>query len=234
MTNSINQNIFKYAIYNTKKSIKYTTDGGMYKFLKIFYYIALAYTLGINLIVVLGQIINIQDLSAIAAPTATQTTNLLAAKNLLALAAGTIIMYIIGAFLLSKQKVIAFLSINVLCSVVLFVSFRQSMSDSILADGPLKFWVRHGAPLTVIVLFSIFMFLICFLEKHNIKVEYNRMINGLYTYFSEKDESVVNNSDFEEYLNSYDGFQVKGNMDKPLKRSEKIRQRKHESENEKM
>jgi len=234
MKSSLNKNIWRYAVENAKENLRFTTDSGMHNFLKIFYYLALAYTLFINLVVILGHTMNIQYLSAIAEPTSAQVTNLLAAKNLLALAAGTVILYIIGAFLLSKQKVIAFLIINVLSSAVLFVSFRLSMSDSILSDGPLKFWVRHGIPLTVMIVFSVFMFLICFFENHKRKAEYNRLMNGLYIYFSQRDENVVNNSDFEEYLNSYDGFQVKGNMDKPLKRSEKIRQRKHESENEKM
>jgi len=234
MTNSKNQNIWKYAVENTAKNSRFTTDGGSYKFLKVIYFIVLAYTFAVNLLVILGQMMNIERYSSLAQPTTAQTASILDSKNLIVLAVGSIILLISGVFLLSKKKAIAFLSVNVFPSVALLVSLRLSMEASISSDGPLKFWVRHGIPLTAIIVFSCFLFLICFFENYKRKCEYNRLMNGLYTYFSEKDENIVRNSDFEEYLNTYDGFEVKGIINKPLKRSEKIRKRKQSIEEDKV
>lgn len=233
MNSSKNQNIWKYAVMNTEKSIKYSTESMLFKFIKVLYFIALIYTFVINLAVILGQVFNIQDLSTVAAPTSTQTANLLAAKNMLLLAVIATIMYVSGIILLSKKLATAFLAVNILPSVILLITFRMYMSDSILSNGPLQYFIRHGIPLSLLILFSALLFIICFFEKHKRKTEYNRLINCLYSYFSEKDEKVISNADFEECLNNYDGFEIKANINKPLKRSEKARKRKHEQEQEK-
>jgi len=226
MKNTKNLNIWKHAALNAEHNMKYTTDSGIFKFFKIIYFIALVYTFAVSLLVLLGQIMSINDYASLAEPTTAQTANVANSKNLAYLIVGSIILYIMSIVLLHKKQAIAFLCVNILPSILLLMSLRLSMADSILTNGPLNYWVRHGIPLIAIIVLSILLFLICFLEKHKIKVEYNRLMNGLYTFFSEQDENIVRNSDFEEYLDAYDGFEVNGNINKPLKRSEKIRKRK--------
>lgn len=188
-------------IIEEKNGIRYAkTDGKLYKTLKILYSVVGAYSLAINLFIILGM-----TFKAFGANKFQNAENFFTAV-------------LIGSILVVAGYVLSFFKFNltagiisIVPEIVLIVTFAANMKDSLGYHGyvPSFFW-RHLIPLTLMVILMVWLTAIAKRADIKTKKQYKKVIANLYNQFKVAnkldDLSEISEEQWEEFLNSYNPF----------------------------
>ncbi len=155
-----------------KRGIKYAKpDGKLYITLKVFYVIAFAYTMGINLLFALGTVIseiNFKNLK----------------NSLITVTALSVLLIIALVIMRFKDKLWANITtgvLNVLSSVGLLLSFAVLMKDSLGFMGlKTSFYWRHFIPLVLMIVFSVWLTVIAIRAILKTNSAYKKVVENIY------------------------------------------------------
>ena len=201
-------------------------DGALDKLCKIFYIIAFAYTMGINLIYTLSIWMNSNHVIESIGKgnlTVLQEDQLAGVKNSIILVCLMSALLIAGLVLLLRRVFIPSLVINAAAPIILLIHFAQRMSETLAANGLLcSYTYNHLIPLCLLfitgVVFSI------------AGIRFNVSENRAYTDFVDKlyernsaDFDKMTDEEWEAFLSSYEPPRPA-----KLKRSLKAKQKKEE------
>ncbi len=177
-----------------KNGIHYATcEGKLYKTLKVFYIIAFAYGMAINLLFLLGMLfmgINSAKEAYYYILTPTVCSVLL-----------------IAGFVLTLKKVhIAGGILSAISAIVLAVFFIPLMEgDYVNSLQPQYYW-RHLAPMAIILITGVTMSFIGISAKSKLKKMYNKVVENIYNTYKVNvaDGEDISEEQWEEFLENFD------------------------------
>ncbi len=176
-------------ILEEKNGIRYaTTDGKLYKGLKIVLIIFFAYAMLMKSFYFLGAIITSQlELPLITPAVCTALV-----------IAGFILV-------LLKQHIIG-TAVTTVSSAVLIFTFGRMLIDSYTEKLIPKFYWAHLIPLLAIVILSVWMTVIAVRAKVKLKNMYNRVVENIYNAYKINiaDDEAVEEEKWEEFLEKFD------------------------------
>lgn len=180
-----------------KRGIKYAkTDGKLYCTLKVFYIIAFAYTMGINLLFTLGTVIseiNFKNLK----------------NSLITVTVFSVLLIASLVIMRFKDKLWANITsgvLNLLSSVGLLFSFAVLMEDSIGFMGlKTNFYWRHFIPLVLIIILSVWLTVIAVRSIIKTNSAYKKVVENIYALHKvSAEESNFTEEQWDEILRDYD------------------------------
>lgn len=195
----MNENVLRRVrMIEEKSGISYAkTDGRLHKTLRVIYHILFIYTLGINLIFILGMLLVRLGTDSFAAIKPTVIT----------VGVCTVVMtagYILSFF---KFKLTAGI-LSIAPEIFLIPVFGTAMTDSLGFMGfkPSFYW-RHLAPLALLAILITLTTVIAVREKIKTEKQYKKVSENLYRQFNinASDKGVtVTDEQWEEFLSNYD------------------------------
>ncbi len=172
-----------------KNGIKYaTTEGKLYKGLKIVFIILFSYAMLIKSFYLLGAVIASQLKLQVITP-----------------AVGTALIIAGFVLVLLKQHIIG-TAITTASSAVLIFTFGGMLVDSYTEKLVLKFYWAHLIPLLLLVIFSVWMTVIAVRARLKLKHMYNRVAENIYNAYkiNVADGEAVDEEKWEEFLEKFD------------------------------
>lgn len=183
----------KVAIYEEKRGITYAkTDGNLYKWLKAFYIIGFSATLLMNLFYVIG--VSLSE----------RTFNNMRNQFYTVLALSAVLIVALVFICLKKyvwMHIPAFV-LNLLSGVGLILTFAPLME---LPQGgyPGAFYLRHLAPLCLVVFFSAWVVIIAIRAYCKQKKTYKKIVENIYNIHHKTiEENDFSEEEWEEILKS--------------------------------
>ncbi len=172
-----------------KNGIKYaTTDGKLYKSLKVLLILFFIYAMVIKSFYFLGALVATHLQLDIVTP-----------------AVCTVLLMVGFVLVLCKQQLIGSI-LNLGSSAVLILSFSKVLVDSLTDKLLPKFYWAHLIPLGMIVILSIWMTVIALSSKIKLKKMYNKVAENIYSTYKvnvAKGE-VIEEEKWEEFLENFD------------------------------
>lgn len=164
------ENILKKVYeYEYKRGICYEKpDGSLYKGFRVLYILAFAFTLIINLIILLGDV----RFKSLTFSKTMQASIIVCTLCLI----GTFVLILLNKKMWAH---IVFLATNVLVSVALCFVFQKVLRDEV---GVLlsKFFYCHVVPLSLLVIFAVVLSIIAIRAEVKVRKLYNRIVEELY------------------------------------------------------
>lgn len=190
-----------------KKGIVYAkSDGTLCKTLKVLYTIAGIWTLLINSIFILGFVLLYGG-----------TENFNDVKNIIvwvSLATATLVIaYVLSFFKLHLTSGV----ISVISQVVILVVFASISRDYtyVLGFKPYFYW-RHLIPIVLMLIFKVWITIICLREKIKTDKLYKKIIENLYDKYS-TDFKMENEITEEQWIEFLENYQPENKRDKSKK-----------------
>lgn len=172
-----------------KNGIKYaTTDGKLYKGVKIVFIILFSYAMMMKSFYLLGAVIASQLKLPLITPVV-----------------GTTLIIAGFVLLLLKQHIIG-TAITTASSAVLIFTFGRMLIDSYTEKLVLKFYWAHLIPLLLLVIFSVWLTVIAVRARLKLKHMYNRVVENIYNAYKINiaDGEAVEEEKWEEFLEKFD------------------------------
>jgi len=181
-----------------KRGIKYaTTDGNLYKALRILYTVTAIWVFLMNLFFVLGFVIMYSG-----------TDNMSEALNSIITVSACTLCIIAGYVLNCVKLHIPSLVLNVVPSCFLIPVFASFLKDSLGFLGfKASFYWRHGVPLVLLVLFIVWLSVIALRAKVKTEKQYKKVTENLFSIYNVNSEENVTAEQWEEFLQNYDPAQ---------------------------
>ena len=178
----------KFGIYYAK------TDGILYKSLKFVFSLAFIYAFAINFISIAGTALLISEGDYVA-----DTQNFLIAISIFT---G---ISLIGAILVWCKVNIAGTAVSFISAPFLLFIFGKELIDTI-GFGPFKnsFYWRHAIPLGIIIIVSLWMFIIAFRAYIKRNKRYKKILKQVYEIFKLENPDNISHDDWEEFVEKYD------------------------------
>lgn len=192
----MNESVLKRVrITEEKHGIKYAkTDGPLYRTLRVAYTVLFAYTLGINLLFILGMLLT---------HTGTESFNASLKNSLITVTAAS--GFIIGGYCLSfsRFKLVAGI-VSALPEILLIAVFGRLMEDSLGFLGfTASFYWRHAAPLALLVLLISATTFIAVRARLKTEKQYKKVMDNLYSIYSVGANDITDEQ-WNEFLKDYD------------------------------
>ena len=182
-----------------KNGINYAKiDGALFSGIKVLYILICFYTLIINFLSAAGLSI-----------TNHTEHNADSIKSLIITIIVASILLIAGLVIIKfREKIwanITFVSINLLSSIYLLLTFGKELKDGIGFLGyNLSFYWRHAIPLTLIAILSIWLFIIALRDILKTQKEYKKVVETIYQqYLATAPEGQTSEELWQEYLKNY-------------------------------
>lgn len=188
-----------------KHGIKYAkTDGKLYNTLKVFYFISMIYTLGINLLFMISMIfVNMEN------------EKFILDKNSM-ITVGCCTSVLIAGLIFS------FIKFNITSSVLsiiplpmMFFCFSVLMRDSLGYFGyKLSFYWRHAIPIVILCALSVWMLIIALRAKIKFEKQYKKTFENVYEIYRSQTGSgdmSAEQTKWEEFLETYNPRENKEN-----------------------
>ncbi len=178
----------KFGIYYAK------TDGLLYKSLKFIFSLAFIYSLAINVISIAGTALLISEGDYVAA-----TQNFLIAVSISA------VISLIGAILVWCNVNILGTAVSFISTPFLLFTFGKELIDTV-GIGPFKasFYWRHAAPLGILTVISLWMFIIALRAYIKRNKRYKQILKNIYEIFKLENPDNLSHDDWEEFVEKYD------------------------------
>ncbi len=168
-------------------------DGKLYKSLKIIYIVLFAYTMGINLLYMLGMLLVYGG-----------TENFTAIQNTL-ITVSVCTGFIIAGFVLFffKFKLTAGI-LSVIPEILLILSFGDVMKDTLGLWGyKYSFYWRHLAPLALMIIVMIWLTVIAVRARIKTEKQYKKVTDNLFEIYNNT-ASDISDEQWNEFLANYD------------------------------
>ena len=177
----------KFGIYYAK------TDGLLYKSLKFIFSLAFIYTFAINLIIISAQALLISEGDY------TADKNFLIAVSIFAM------ISLVGAILVWCKVNITGTAVSFSSAPFLLFIFGKKLVDSV-GIGPFKasFYWRHAAPLGILTVISLWMFIIALRAYIKRNKRYKQILKNIYEIFKLENPDNLSHDDWEEFVEKYD------------------------------
>lgn len=182
-----------------KNGINYAKiDGALFSGIKVLYILICFYTLIINFLSAAGLSI-----------TNHTEHNADSIKSLIITIIVASILLIAGLVIIKfREKIwanITFVSINLLSSIYLLLTFGKELKDGIGFLGyNFSFYWRHAIPLTLIAILSIWLFIIALRAILKTQKEYKKVVETIYQqYLATALEGQTSEEEWQEYLKNY-------------------------------
>ena len=177
----------KFGIYYAK------TDGLLYKSLKFIFSLAFIYTFAINLIIISAQALLISEGDY------TADKNFLIAVSIFAM------ISLVGAILVWCKVNITGTAVSFSSAPFLLFIFGKKLVDSV-GIGPFKasFYWRHAAPLGILTVISLWMFVIALRSYIKRNKRYKQILKNVYEIFKLENPDNLSHDDWEEFVEKYD------------------------------
>lgn len=177
----------KFGIYYAK------TDGLLYKSLKFIFSLAFIYTFAINLIIISAQALLISEGDY------TADKNFLIAVSIFAM------ISLVGAILVWCKVNITGTAVSFSSAPFLLFIFGKKLVDSV-GIGPFKasFYWRHAAPLGILTVISLWMFVIALRAYIKRNKRYKQILKNIYEIFKLENPDNLSHDDWEEFVEKYD------------------------------
>lgn len=172
-----------------KNGIKYaTTDGKLYKGVKIVFIILFSYAMMMKSFYLLGAVIASQLKLPLITPVV-----------------GTTLIIAGFVLVILKQHIIG-TAITTASSAVLIFTFGGMLVDSYTEKLVLKFYWAHLIPLLLLVIFSVWLTVIAVRARLKLKHMYNRVVENIYNAYKINiaDGEAVEEEKWEEFLEKFD------------------------------
>lgn len=174
-----NENILKRTREKQYKAgIKYSEkDGKLYNLLKVFYILAMAFALVMNLMYVIGILLFIDD-------------PLFSSQIDTAIVVSVISAFLIAGLVISKYNdniIIAFIfgGVNFLCALISILFFKNILTDDTVLGGlDVDFYWRHLAPNVIMAFCALGMVLIILTAYFKTKKAYNKILEIIYEEYN--------------------------------------------------
>lgn len=177
------------------------------KTLKVFYIIALAYTVVINFIYILSMNMSVnRTLNALNGTplTAVQETELSQIRNSIVLVGAITVLLIAGLIFLLKRFFVPALIINCGSAAFLCLHFAERMSETLEQNGLLSSYsYNHLLPLSILFLTTLVYCIIGIKFVVGERKAYNAFCDALYKNYSDKFENLTD-GDWQEFLENYE------------------------------
>lgn len=195
----------------SKKGINYvSTNGKLYKGLKIFYIIAFIYTMAINALFVLAMSIVMSDVP--------NSSNFVNEVIFVSICSALIIA---GLVVLRFKKHLVFGLLNFIPEVFLMFMYANILRDDFEGLWGLKYsyYYKHGIPLLLMALLVVGMTLVALNEQRIVNKDYKKVVENLYSKFLEEEgnKETVSEEKWAEYLKNYDPDICEKGKQKPIK-----------------
>lgn len=179
-----------------KNGINYAkTDGKLYKTINVLHILAWVYTLGINILFMLGNLLlmsSSEDLEINKAPIVTVLT-----ATVLLIGARVIMRF--------KNQVWANITsgaLNLIICSFLGLTFANLMEDGLGLWGlNFSFYWRHAIPLALIIIFSIWLMIIALRANIKTSKQYKKTLENIYNQFNDQN---LSEEQWEDYLKNYE------------------------------
>lgn len=178
-----------------KKGINYAkTTGKLFTSLSIIQLIAVIFAVTMNLIYILGMLLVNLESDTI--------------KNVLGsiITVGVCSLILILSLVLKKIKIylpsLIISSVSCVFLILLFASMMEDLTGFIGLN--VSFYWRHFAPLTIVVIMSIWSTVIALRENHLLKLNYCKVEENLYNLYHSTTND-LNEEQWEEFLETYNG-----------------------------
>lgn len=179
----------KVRIYEEKRGITYPkTDGKLYNSFKVLYVISLIYTLGVNLLFLLGCAIGESIFEAL--------------ENSVYTVIALSVLLIASLVIMRFRKfiwvhIVTFL-FNVLSSVGLCFTFATLLKD-VVGFKP-KFYYCHLVPLCLMVIFTVVLTVVAIRAILKTQKNYKIILENLYSAYNTVDDGNISNEEWDEIL----------------------------------
>lgn len=223
-----NSNVLKYAVRNVREAKKSFSNTVYFKVLKVIFYIVGAYSLLVSLAMLLGCVLGMDEYSSKA------NTDEVALYNQLRVRMWSMIIAIattVATFILLRLKQavpVAVLGLSN-CLISFTVFYSASVKNDIINGGQMLFWSAFGVPSIVFAVLSIAVGTLLFIERKRVISAYNTLASEIYNTYSEDGNKPLNPEEYEKIMNSYNGEEL-FRTDIPLKKSQRRRKQKQNSE----
>lgn len=223
-----NSNILSLAQNKVREKGIFRFGGGLFKTLRVSYFIATAYSIMMCIVVLMGNLVLMSeyaDKSTAARAAVYDEQRIYMITMILVVIA--MIVAIVG---LIKRIIPLFLSLSFVNLIVAFtVFYGVSVKNDIQNGGQTNFWMLFGVPSIACAVLAIALGVILIVDRIKVVKEYDSIVSKLYKTAEGYEESNIDTDDFETLLDNYDGKEVFRN-DIPLKKSLRKRKEKQEKE----
>ncbi|MCQ2441437.1 MAG: hypothetical protein MJ076_06060 [Clostridia bacterium] len=188
-----------------KYGIKYAkTDGKLYNTLKFFYFISLIYILAINQLYIVSMIF-----------VGSENENYIIDKNSIITVSICSLLLAAGCvFKCTRFKIVGGI-LTILPLPLLFFTFAVKMQDGLGYFGfKASFYWRHAIPIVILFILSSFMLIIALRSTIKFNKEYKKAYDNIYDMYRSQigyDDMSVEQTDWEEFLKTYDPRDTKQN-----------------------
>ena len=179
-----------------KNGINYAkTDGKLYKTINVLHILAWVYTLGINILFLLGNLVLMSSNESLEINKAPFVTVLTA----------TVLLIVARVIMRFKNQVwanIASGALNLIICPVLAFTFANLMEDSLGLWGlNFSFYWRHAIPLALIIIFGVWLTIIALRANIKTDKQYKKTLENIYNQFKNQNFS---EEQWEDYLKNYE------------------------------
>lgn len=177
-----------------KYGIKYArTNGTLFKTLKVLYIISGIWMLIMNLFFVLGFWL-----------TYSGTEYMSDALNSIITVSVSSVLIIIGFIILRFKLYIPSIILNIVPAAFLLAVFGNFLKDDLGFLGfKTSFYLRHFAPITLLIIFIIWLTAIALKEKYMTEKQYKKVTENLFDAFNVNSEEDITEEHWEEFLQNY-------------------------------
>ncbi len=179
-----------------KNGINYAkTDGTLYNTLKVIFVIFLAYTLAMNTLFVLGNILLYSS----------NGNSQIKIDSIITVVTATLFLILNLIIMRFKDYVWSNLAtgiINLICPTVLFLTFANLMKDVMGLWGFRdSFYWRHAIPLVFMAVFGVWSAIIALRANLKTGKQYKKVVENIYNQFENENHA---QEQWDEYLKNYD------------------------------
>ena len=112
---------------------------------------------------------------------------------------------IVGFILLLKKFKISGLITQLSPLPLLLVGFGYYLKEPVVFSFKASFYYRHFVPIVLLFILLCVMLVIAIKERRHIKQSYTRVYQGIYEQYQAKHPDSLNDEDWEDFLNNYNG-----------------------------
>ena len=183
-----------------KAGIKYAkTDGKLYKSLKVVYVIAFIYSMVMNVLYLLGNLLIYSGKESFANIKNTLITVTVATVGLIA-------ALVFAKFKKQIWANITAVVLNLFSGVFLILTFAHLLEDDLGFLGyKFSFYWRHSVPLLLIIILSIWICIIALREILKTQKQYKKVVENLYEKYNVSSENEqLSEEEWDEFLKNYE------------------------------